>query len=56
VTLRGNTLAAQRTAVVTHQVTGDRIRWRITNDTTTETFQIVAFYPEFEKRGSPLAS
>lgn len=43
-----------RTAVVWHQVTGDRIRFKFENNTATETFRIQAFYLQFEPRSSPI--
>jgi hypothetical protein len=51
----GGGVAGYRSAFVYKQVTGDRIRWRITNSTTDETFQVILFNAEFESRGMPLS-
>jgi hypothetical protein len=42
------------TAMMTEQITGDRIRWKFEHSSTTELFRIVRFIPEFEIKGLPL--
>lgn len=53
VSIAGGT-AGYKTATFDKQYTGDRIRWKMEQDSASQTFQIAAFYPEFEIRESPM--